>query len=199
MATAQHKRSLRFEIPAVSPSLNVRDRSHWAKLRRWKRDTVLLVRSALRRENKYGAPSRVPCLDRLEGRVNVQLVRYGWNRIKDKDNYYGGVKELLDVLKDEKLFIDDDEQYIDLQIRQEVDRSNQRTLIILEWTEVSDDEMVKETVKTKPQSVRIPLSLYVSPVVAAQIRGHAERLETSISELLQRAWRIAEPTIGAST
>ncbi len=190
-----HYKRLRFEIPVVTPSLNDRHFAHWKAKSRWKKDATLLVRSALRR-----CYDERPCLARVEGRVTVSLYRYGWNVIKDKDNLYGGVKGLVDVLKDELLFEDDDQEHIRLLVDQGVNRSYQHTVIVLEWMEVAEDQIpIQADTPTAPSTARLQLSLYASKPFVEDVREQARRLEVSVSSLLKRAWRIARPEIGEST
>lgn len=172
-------------IPLETPSMNWRDKVHWARRHQWKRQASLLIRNAL----QLGGRENYPFSSRVVGRVTVVITRYGWQRIMDPDNLTGGVKDLLDVLKRCDLFEDDDEKHIDLVVHQDVDRKRRRTEVTLRWLETGPGVASR-------QRRRTPLSLYVSPSVADDVKAESKRLNASISAVLAEAWRLARPILG---
>jgi len=52
-------------------------------------------------------------------------------KLMDPDNFIGGLKPLLDALKENKLIVDDSPEWIDLEGFQEIDIKNPRTEIII--------------------------------------------------------------------
>jgi len=66
------------------------------------------------------------------GKRRLTLIRLG-KRSLDKDNLYAGAKMLVDCIKEMRLLVDDDPDWVDLQVEQEkCGRSKPRTRIILE-------------------------------------------------------------------
>jgi hypothetical protein len=98
-----------LSIPEPTPSLNEHKWKHWShhkKLRRHWSMLVLLARSA---QLHAGAPSSKA----LPHHANVEVTRFG-KRSLDRDNFMGGLKCLLDGLKDHRLIMDDDAKHMTL-------------------------------------------------------------------------------------
>jgi hypothetical protein len=76
---------IRFTIPYATPSLNATLRMHWSEKAR--------TRKALAREI-WAQVREMPAYPR----AHVTITRYG-SRELDRDNFVGGCKALIDVLK----------------------------------------------------------------------------------------------------
>jgi hypothetical protein len=81
-------RLIEFVLPFATPSLNVRDRQHWAVRNRAKWSLSRSVMVAI------GGPRYLPIVPLQRARVTV--TRYG--RTMDLDNLYASVKGLGDIL-----------------------------------------------------------------------------------------------------
>jgi hypothetical protein len=103
---------MRYEltIPEPTPSLNRTQRRHWthgyALKKRWNK----LVWAA-RCETIAGSYEALP-------RARVTVTRYAPYPIRDRDNLYGGCKNLMDALVSNGLIQDDSSEHIDLHVRQ---------------------------------------------------------------------------------
>lgn len=111
----------RIEIPESTPSLNEWERMHWAKRRREK----------LRWQVYIGAKARGCHLPKATGKRNVLIIRYGAKRL-DRDNLYGGMKGVLDAIKDLGYLVDDAVEWCHLECDQQTDRARPRTVIEIE-------------------------------------------------------------------
>ena len=111
-----------FTIPSVTPSLNVWQRAHHRN--RTKARTMFGWECKAMLPPSWTYPA--------DGRVRVAIVRCARRRM-DTDNLYGGVKPLLDGLKDAGAIVDDDTRWIDLVVTQEVIQGLPETRIVLEW------------------------------------------------------------------
>lgn len=69
-------------------------------------------------------------------RARVCIKRFGL-RALDRENLWGGTKAIVDCLKEAGLIVDDSEEWIDLEVRQERvhDRDQRRTEITITWLE----------------------------------------------------------------
>lgn len=65
-----------------------------------------------------------PAQERSKGRVVVIITRFG-SRLLDRDNLYGGVKPLVDALRYDNLIPDDNDDSIELIVRQKKVRKDQ--------------------------------------------------------------------------
>jgi hypothetical protein len=100
---------LAFVLPFCLESLNVRDRKHWAKRSRDKRNLSLEVVAAI------GGPRYFP---RPAWRhVKVTVVRCSAGRL-DRDNLYASAKSLLDCLVQLQIVEDDRSDWLDLEMKQ---------------------------------------------------------------------------------
>ena len=110
---------LEFELGAPTPSNNQLLRMHWAEYRKAKIALGWEVK-ALTASSDWLLPME---------RVTVDIVRIG-KELLDRDNLFGGAKLLIDSLVDCSLIRDDDEEHIDLTVRQEIG-SPPRTRVLL--------------------------------------------------------------------
>jgi hypothetical protein len=76
---------IRFTIPYASPSLNATLRMHWSEKARTRKALALEIWAQVREMPTYP-------------RAHVTITRYG-SRELDRDNFVGGCKSLIDVLK----------------------------------------------------------------------------------------------------
>jgi hypothetical protein len=110
---------IQFVLPFALESLNVRDRKHWARRSRDKRDISLEVMAAI------GGPRHFP--RPAWARSKITVVRSSAGRL-DRDNLYASTKALLDVLCARSprhptglgIIEDDSEAHIDLIVKQSI-------------------------------------------------------------------------------
>jgi len=98
-------------LPITIKSRNVLDRLHWAKKRRLKQEYALLIRNQMKLKKHYSNPVQEPTFFTLE------IVSYR-KRLLDYDNLVGGVKQLLDAMIDEQFIYDDSPKWLDLRVKQ---------------------------------------------------------------------------------
>jgi Holliday junction resolvase RusA-like endonuclease len=110
---------IELNIPEATPSLNVFNGRHWSHYRKHRKHWSTLVMVAKSQAGIHGRPAYP------RSRVNVE--RYG-ARILDCDNYHGGLKALIDGLKDNGLIADDSHQHVELKATQH--RSGERKTIV---------------------------------------------------------------------
>jgi hypothetical protein len=103
-------RSIILTIPKASPSLNSTTRAHWRKYYDQKKLWRQLVWVAKIEAKIYGEPM-------LE-HFRITITRYA-GRLLDIDNLVGGVKPLVDSLKDLCLIVDDSPDRMALTVCQE--------------------------------------------------------------------------------
>lgn len=91
-----------LDLPQATLSRNAVDKMHWSKRNRMRADWQWMVKAAV-----------------LEGRIRVMshprvalTIERISSRKLDPDNLSGGCKQLLDALKHEGFFIDDDEKHL---------------------------------------------------------------------------------------
>ena len=98
-----------LEIRKKIKSNNVLLRSHWSTRRTDKKEYALLVRSQMRLK-------KIVCAKEKEKYI-IMIISYR-KRLLDKDNLYGGCKQLIDAIIDEGLIYDDSPKYLDLKVEQ---------------------------------------------------------------------------------
>ncbi len=98
-------KTIHINFDIATPSLNKLN-GRWAKLN-WKKKFLSRLKNY-----EYLAPKK-KCLSRLE------ITRYG-SRILDKDNYHGGVKSLMDSIKEKGLIVDDSPKWCDIIFNEQV-------------------------------------------------------------------------------
>lgn len=109
-------------IPESSPSLNRTHGKHWGYVYRLKRRWELNVVTAKLEARIYGRP------EYPQSRVTIE--RHG-ARMLDPDNFTGGLKVLIDGLKNTGLILDDSPKHIELSASQHIGKPH-RTLIRIE-------------------------------------------------------------------
>lgn len=113
---------IELKIPEPTPSLNPMLRQFWAKRvedqKRWR----WLVRAARLNARVH--------LEKPLLKARVTITRHG-KRILDRDNLYGGVKGLVDILVKEGLIAGDTPDHIQLEVHQHVTK-NPRTVVQIE-------------------------------------------------------------------
>ena len=99
-----------LQIPECTPSLNQTMRlGHWSKAARHRKRWSMLVLVAKSEARVFDLP-KFP-------RAKVTIERHG-GRTLDRDNLAGGMKALIDGLKDNGLIRDDSPAHIDLHLFQ---------------------------------------------------------------------------------
>lgn len=81
--------TIEFSLPFVTESLNIRDRKHWARRSRDKRDMAQEIMIAMGGPRYFPRPPL--------GRVKVTVVRCSAGRL-DADNLVASTKDVLDAL-----------------------------------------------------------------------------------------------------
>ncbi len=99
---------IEFSLPFALPSLNIRDRQHWGKRRKYKSDLWLSVVAAI------GGPRYFPLEAFPMARVTVNRSS---SKALDPDNLVASVKPLADVLRP-RLIRDDSPKHIELVVTQ---------------------------------------------------------------------------------
>jgi hypothetical protein len=111
-------------VPRLTPSLNTWQRVHWRQRTRDRRTFGWELAAV--RPKAWPDPPPV-C-------VHVALVRCG-GKLLDRDNLYGGVKVLVDALKDARLIRDDTDEAIRLEVSQDPQARPRGMLVRLEAVE----------------------------------------------------------------
>ena len=111
-------------IKTLTPSLNKLLRMHWAERKKQKDDLAWEVYAELEKRNPGYEVMLIPQKARLE------ITSYRKSFL-DKDNFIGGLKQLVDVIKELRLIYDDSPEYITLKAEQRIEkkRKKQRTEI----------------------------------------------------------------------
>ena len=112
-----------FTLNNATPSLNEIHGKHWGSNVRNKTATMWFLTAALLRS---------PHVPRAAGKRILTIERHGRGRL-DHDNLVGGVKWLVDAIKDRGLIRDDSEEWMDLRVSQIVRRDvSPHTVVTLE-------------------------------------------------------------------
>ena len=110
---------IRIVIPGQLPSLNNTMTWHWSKRRAKKKEYFYFIRQS------YGAP--LPFKRRKEARVAyVSIVVYQKTRRFDRDNLYGALKPVIDVLRESGFIYNDSERWLRSIYEQKIDRNDPR-------------------------------------------------------------------------
>lgn len=96
-------------IPEASPSLNEHKWKHWSHHLRLRKHWSMLVLIA---KNEARVTNQAP-LDK----VRVKIIREGHRKL-DHDNFVGGLKSLIDSLREQRLIVDDSPEHMTLQTEQ---------------------------------------------------------------------------------
>ena len=112
-----------IRLDTVTPSLNQVRNQHWSSRALDKKILGWMLVGALNRIN------RIPLAD---GKRRLTIVRHG-KKALDKDNLFGGMKDLVDCIKARKLILDDNPNDCELICQQVVDsRMVPHTVIMIE-------------------------------------------------------------------
>ena len=112
-----------FTLPFATPSLNEIQGQHWSYARREKESLRWSLASAL---------NHIPAIPKAAGRRRLTIVRHGRGRL-DQDNLAGGVKWLVDAIKERRLILDDNPEECELVCQQVVSRTaDPHTILTLE-------------------------------------------------------------------
>ena len=106
-------------LPISIKSRNVLDRLHWSKKSILKKEYALLVRNQMKLKKHYSLPVQEPTFFTLE------IVSYR-KRLLDYDNLIGGCKQLIDAMIDEKYIYDDSPKWLDLKVKQVLNKDRPR-------------------------------------------------------------------------
>jgi len=98
-------------LDIIIKSRNILDRMHWAAKRKLKQEYALLIRNKMRTKPHYHDLITEPTFFTLE------IVSYR-KRYLDFDNLVGGCKQLIDAMIDEQFIWDDSPKYLDLRVKQ---------------------------------------------------------------------------------
>lgn len=110
-------------IPMTTPSLNEWQRCHWKVRQDVKNDFTSAAIASLRSQFKgkeYEAT----------GKRWIVVQRVG-KKLLDTDNLYGGVKPLLDALKDLRVILDDNPDCLDLTVTQRQALAREKTFTVV--------------------------------------------------------------------
>jgi hypothetical protein len=97
--------TITLHIDEPTPSLNEHKWKHWSHHKKLRRHWSTLVMVATIRAG--GKPLQPP------SHAHVEVTRFG-KRLLDHDGFHGGLKELIDGLKDHRLIADDDAKHMTL-------------------------------------------------------------------------------------
>lgn len=92
-------------IPEASPSLNAHKWKHWSHHLKLRKHWSMLVMVA-KNEARIGNP------DPLD-KATVKIIREGYRKL-DTDNFVGGLKCLIDSLREQRLILDDSPDHMTL-------------------------------------------------------------------------------------
>ena len=68
----------------------------------------------------------------LKKKMDVRVKVYRQHRRLDEDNLKGGVKVLIDAMRDVGLLYRDSPDWMKLEVEQELDHANPRTVVVIE-------------------------------------------------------------------
>ena len=117
---------IKITIKSSSRSLNDLLRMHWAVRKKLKDDLAWEVFAELNKVDPGHEVVRTP------QKVFMKITSYRKSFL-DKDNFFGGLKELIDVIKELRLIYDDSPEYLNLEAEQKIEkkRKEQRTEIFI--------------------------------------------------------------------
>jgi Holliday junction resolvase RusA-like endonuclease len=116
---------IRLTLPGVIPSLNQRERMHWAKRARSKQAMLWAIRSS------YGKPFPKRDIGR-QRKCRVAIHVYHKTRRMDIDNLHGAIKPIIDILRQNGFIYNDSWKWLDLGLTQGIDKDNPRVDIRIE-------------------------------------------------------------------
>ena len=100
-----------FRLDTVTPSLNQVRTQHWASRARDKETLGWML---------VGALNRIERIPLASSKRRLTIVRHG-KRALDRDNLFGGMKDLVDCVKARRLILDDNPNDCELICQQVVD------------------------------------------------------------------------------
>jgi hypothetical protein len=100
---------IKLAIPEASPSLNEHKWKHWTHHLRLRKHWSMLVMVA-KCEAGVGNPEPFQ-------HVTVKITREGYRKL-DEDNFVGGLKCLIDSLREQRLIVDDSAKHMTLMTHQ---------------------------------------------------------------------------------
>jgi Holliday junction resolvase RusA-like endonuclease len=115
-------------IPDVPLSTNQLERIHWAAKKKMRSRLAWDLRFALL-AIEYPVPRDLAEVRPSKMRVKIRAYR---KRRLDPDNAYGGVKVILDAMRDVGILRNDSPKWLDLEVEQFIDGKNLRTEIDFE-------------------------------------------------------------------
>lgn len=95
-------------LPLPTPSLNTRKREHKFSSGSWRKKWEKLILSEVMRQGGKEALA-------AKGKRKLIIERHGKKKL-DRDNLFGGCKELIDELRAFKLIINDDSANVELEV-----------------------------------------------------------------------------------
>lgn len=119
-------KEIKIIIKSLTPSLNKYIRTYWTKRTKLKDDLAWEVFAELREQN----PNYEVITKPRKMRLNIVSYRKSF---LDKDNFIGGLKPLIDAIKELKLIYDDSPEFLEDKYEQKIEkkRKNQRTEITI--------------------------------------------------------------------
>lgn len=112
-----------FKLDYVTPSLNEIRSQHWAAQTRGKTALGWILVSSLNQR---------PAIPLATGKRRVTITRHGKGQL-DRDNLFGGAKDLVDAIKARRLILDDNPDACELIVKQVVDRkATPHTVVTIE-------------------------------------------------------------------
>jgi len=124
--TRQH---LRIVIDGVTPSLNKYLGMHWTQRRKLRPQYAWAIRVAML---EAGWAEQCDLYPELAPRMRVQITSHR-KALLDRDNLIGGMKPLVDALKDVHAIRDDSPAWVSIEYIQVVDKTH-KTVIDMEPT-----------------------------------------------------------------
>jgi len=114
----------KITLPIVTPSLNELLRMHWAEKTRLRKIYEAHLRGSI-----YGIGMEI--VPALKGKKRKAIITSYRPRRIDTDNYIGGLKILIDAMRDVCLIYDDGVKHFELTADQKTDREKPRTEIYI--------------------------------------------------------------------
>ena len=123
---AEGMEETKITIKTLTPSLNKLLRMHWAERKKLKDDLAWEVFAELQKQN----PEYEVIL--LPQKAKLEITSYRKSFL-DKDNFIGGLKLLIDAIKELRIIYDDSPEFLTLKATQKIEkkRKNQRTEITI--------------------------------------------------------------------
>jgi len=114
---------MKLTIMSLPPSTNQLERMHWAVKKRLRRSVAQELTAAIHDQDEPFVPATT------RRRVTIRVYR---PRRFDPDNAIGGLKVLLDAMRDVGLLKNDSPKWLDLGLDQRIEKTDCRTEILVE-------------------------------------------------------------------